>query len=254
VKTTTLIAVFLFAIFFTTNAQNAWRADPFMGAPSFVFWGDSITHIRPQIKPVKERRYQNLTEIGILTGVSSYQGDLIKNRFDASMVSPTFSAMMRYHATRKMAITFGFTGGTVIGGIGINAAIAKGFTMKANYTEIQGRAEWYPLGKAVKKEEKSGISFPMPYVFAGASYGVSNPEVFLNRELQKPEGGATNGFLAIPLGIGFRLKMPDEFCIGSEIGLRMTNTDYLDGVSKRGNPNNRDTYVVAGVYVMYIFD
>jgi Domain of unknown function (DUF6089) len=250
--------LFLFLSFIlsttTVVAQNPWRTDPFMGAPSLIFWGDSVTHIHPKIKIVQKRRYHNTTELGIMVGGSSYQGDLIKARFDPRMTSPAFALLARYHVSPKFAFTLGFTGGTIIGGVGPNAAISNGRSMKANFREAYGRAEWYPIGKKLKNEAKSGIIFPMPYLFAGLGYGVSHPEVFLNRELQDSEGGKSSGFLSMPLGAGLRLKLPDEFTIGAEIGLRFTNTDYLDGVSKLGNSNNRDTYVVAGFYAMYMFD
>jgi Domain of unknown function (DUF6089) len=253
VKTFPLLFLFVFILSFSLVAQNPWRTDPFMGAPSLLFWGDSVTHIHPKVKIATQQRYHNTTELGIMVGGSSYQGDLIKARFDPFMTSPAFVLMARYHINPKIAVSMTFTGGTIIGGVGKNS-FASGLSMKANFIEVTGRAEWYLFGKALKNERKTGITLPMPYAFAGIGYGVTNPEVFKGQEIQIPEGGKSSGFVAMPIGLGLRLKLPDEFTIGAELGLRFTNTDYLDGVSKLGNPNNRDTYVVAGVYAMYMFD
>ncbi|MEI8059773.1 MAG: DUF6089 family protein, partial [Ferruginibacter sp.] len=85
----------------------------------------------------------------------------------------------------------------------------------------------------------------VPYVFAGISYFSFNPSAkdTLGRTIYlQPLSTEGQGFyqgrkkyqlgqLAIPFGGGIKFAFNDNVQLGFEIGMRKTNTDYLDDVS-----------------------
>ena len=59
--------------------------------------------------------------------------------------------------------------------------------------------------------------------------------------------------LAVPLGISLKYSLPRDFYVSLESGYRFVTTDYLDGISKTGNPNRRDTYFYTGLTLTKAF-
>jgi hypothetical protein len=144
-----------------------------------------------------------------------------------------------------------------------------------------------------------------PYVFAGLGYFRFDPETTRNGVTYRLQKVGTEGqYLSsgnypepyklqqfcIPMGIGFQLKITQNFDFGVETGFRRLFTDYLDDVSgrypdkaqllqeqgpvalylsdpsndpdqpngkpsfaRRGNPNSMDWYVYTNVHLTYYF-
>ena len=55
----------------------------------------------------------------------------------------------------------------------------------------------------------------------------------------------------MPLIAGVTFDISKYFLIGIEAGSRITFNDYLDGVSKNGNPKKNDLFIFAGVCFTY---
>ena len=140
-------------------------------------------------------------------------------------------------------------------------------------------------------------NFVTPYLFAGVAGFMFDPKTTYNGqtyELQKvgTEGQYLDGSypkpyklqqVSIPFGIGFMVKVTQNFDFGGECGFRKTFTDYLDDVSTnypdrdqlraqqgeiavelsdrsndpaahgkvRGNPRNMDWYVYTNLHLTY---
>jgi hypothetical protein len=171
-------------------------------------------------------------------GVANYQGDLQSKRFTFSQSYPAFGAGLQYEISQK-------------------------FTARANVTIARLGAD----DRYNKKNSERNLSFTSPvtdvhmgveyslfslydrrltpYVFAGVSYFRFNPsakdstgrKVFLRPLSTEGQGfyqGRKNYSLnqfAIPFGGGVKFALSDNIRVGFEIGLRSTNTDYIDDVS-----------------------
>jgi hypothetical protein len=59
--------------------------------------------------------------------------------------------------------------------------------------------------------------------------------------------------VAIPLSVGMKYALPQNFFVAAEVGYRLTFTDYLDGISKIGNPDRNDAYYFAALTVTKAF-
>ena len=90
-----------------------------------------------------------------------------------------------------------------------------------------------------------------PYLFGGLAAAFGKADT-----VGLPTTSAdTNGFgaaqIAIPLGVGIRLDLNEQWRLGLEVGFRPTFTDGLDGVKTSGNPDNNDWYHLSGLTLSY---
>lgn len=134
-----------------------------------------------------------------------------------------------------------------------------------------------------------------PYIFTGIGGVFYSPEGVYNNtsynlRFYQTEGQSTaykNYALAIPYGLGFKLRLKDKWGLFSQLGYRIAYTDYLDDVSgrypdpavwkndayladrkflsdpsnsaygapgvQRGDFRKRDTYMFVGIGISYTF-
>lgn len=92
-----------------------------------------------------------------------------------------------------------------------------------------------------------------PYAILGLGFTYFNPKETLDgkKEALQPQQreGVNYGRIApiIPMGAGIRFKINYLMNIALEGVYRMTFTDYLDDVSKRGNPDKNDGYLIVNL-------
>ena len=60
--------------------------------------------------------------------------------------------------------------------------------------------------------------------------------------------------LGHPDGVGVKYNVSSNFSGSFEIGMRITGTDYLDEVSRKGDPGQNDWYSFTGLTLTYGFD
>ncbi len=180
---------------------------------------------------------QNLN-ITAFAGFSNYQGDLQDKRFTLNQSYGAFGAGILYDVTDKFAVRANITFGKVGGDDKQNI---KNSTRNLNFstglTDIHLGLEYSLL--SLNDRTLS------PYVFAGISYFKFNPysndtlgrKVFLQPLSTEGQGFYQNrqkyklNQFAIPFGGGVKIALSENVRLGAEIGLRKTNTDYLDDVS-----------------------
>lgn len=184
-------------------------------------------------------------EIGLMLGGSNYSGDLSNEYIVPKETHFSGSFFGRYNINKKWAVK-GFMGYGKISGDDKNFGSYKNNIRNLNFTsdifEFSVHAEYNFL----KNNINSISSRPfVPYAFGGIGVFSFNPKTVYNGttyELQPlgTEGQGTtslNDFkkydltsLCIPIGLGFRQKVGDNFFIGVEGGVRFTATNYLDDV------------------------
>ena len=103
----------------------------------------------------------------------------------------------------------------------------------------------------------SGETISTPYLYTGLT--LFNYNKLYRKEDQRKMSSYGDGFsFAIPMAIGYKMKIGHHFVVGAEIGARYTFTDNLDGSKpnnpdvdndaiKFGNLNNNDWYVFSGL-------
>lgn len=195
---------------------------------------------------------QQKVEIGGFMGLANYQGDLTPAPLELSETKYTFGGFIRYHLYDKIKIRanayFGFISGSDLndkaGGLK-----SRGWSFQSNIFEFSMVGEYHPLGK--KRFGDTGVfeSQISPYVFAGAGFVNSNPDVTTIKSEDAalfPENEFNALHLAIPFGLGVRADIFEFASLGIDGGWRFTNDDYLDGVKFNGNPKGRDLYMFVG--------
>jgi hypothetical protein len=98
-----------------------------------------------------------------------------------------------------------------------------------------------------------------PYVHTGISYFWYDDKYFNNGVLHTND---TKGTLAIPMTVGIKSNILENFILGFEVGTRYSFTDNLDGTNPEGdtgeilsfgNKNSKDWYVFTGFTLTYTF-
>ena len=241
-------------------------------------------------------------EAGVMVGISNYRGDLdpesVWETFGQTHAS--FGGLIRYNINDYVAARFNVYYGTVSGddAVGTPGQQQRNLSFKSNILEFAIGGEFNILGYQPYGLERVFS----PYVFASIGIVRYNPKAFIDGrwvELQ-PLGTEGQGLaaypdkdlysltaLTVPFGVGAKYAINDRWNLGIEMGLRYTNTDYLDDISTtypdltilreergdlaadlsdrslgdtprragsgRGDPGSDDWYFVAGLTITYNF-
>lgn len=138
---------------------------------------------------------------------------------------------------------------------------SRGYNFSTPLTEIAAMLEWNMLSPLKADGSSRKV---IPYFFGGLGVALTNPNISFNESaaanssatvksnIASDKANLKKATLAIPLGAGFKFPMP-KGTLGVELGFRPTTSDYLDGISKAGNPNKRDWYAVGGINYAFHF-
>jgi hypothetical protein len=180
---------------------------------------------------------QNL-HVTVFGGFSNYQGDLQDKRFTLKQSHAAFGAGFLYEITERLYARANVTFGKISGDDKYNNKnIARNLSFSSPITDIHLGLEY-----AILNPYEHTLS---PYVFAGISnysfkpsaLDTSGRKVYLQPLSTEGQGFyqgrkvyKLNQF-AIPFGGGVKFSLSENIRVGVEVGLRKTNTDYLDDVS-----------------------
>ena len=98
-----------------------------------------------------------------------------------------------------------------------------------------------------------------PYVFTGLSYLRFESLYFRNGEYKRD---ASRGTIAVPMIVGLKGRIFENFVIGFEVGARNSFADDIDGSKPKsskysdlefGNLTSKDWYVFTGFTLTYTF-
>lgn len=199
-------------------------------------------------------------EVGLLAGASNYLGDLSNEKF--LMKETHFSAAVfgRYNFSPKIAVSGMFAYGRVSGDDKNLVSEKRTYVQnKVTYNDFEfnkfrnlnfysdiyeftARLEYNFLPNDLTSYNTRPF---VPYGFIGLGIFNFNPKSTFNNKVVELQPLATEGqgsttynatkkyaltSVCIPLGLGFRQKIGDDFFIGVEGGIRFTQTNYLDDV------------------------
>ncbi|MBK9014184.1 MAG: outer membrane beta-barrel protein [Saprospiraceae bacterium] len=201
---------------------------------------------------------QQKMEFGVLGGFANYQGDLAEDEIVVSETKLSFGGFLRYHVNKKVKIRGNFMYG-YISGNDANAEGSlkdRGWSFESNILETSFVGEYHPLGRS--RVGNTGIFARQisPYLGLGLGIATHTPKVSVTDPLDIglfPEQDEKTLSASIPLMVGIRADLFEFFSLGAELGWRATFSDYLDGVSKNGNNNKNDWYVLGGITASFFF-
>lgn len=201
----------------------------------------------------------HLWEGGVALGGINYTGDLAKTSIPHSKETHPWLSLYISRQLRPNLSLQGHIGTGEISGDDRNYEDRKlrSFYFTTQITELQFRLQWYPF-------IRPGLPKPRitPYGFAGLGVFHLSPNATLNRakipNLREAiafdqENLPSKIQPALPFGGGLEWNLNQKMKIGLETSLRLTMTDYLDGVSQAGNPEGNDWYGTMALTFGYKF-
>ena len=197
-------------------------------------------------------------EIGVFLGGSNYIGDVGKTDY----ISPdklAIGILYKWNKSPRHSYRFSYTQSTITGNdldSEVPARRERGYSFENNIKEFSAGLEFnffdFNLHEVLKRKMT-------PYVYSGLSYFAYEELYVLNGETKEDY---REGAIAIPMIVGIKGNILENFVLGFEVGTRYTFTDNLDGSLpknenlaplKFGNLNSKDWYVFTGFTLTYTF-
>ncbi len=196
-------------------------------------------------------------EVGVFAGGSNYIGEVGPTSYIAPN-EPALGLIAKWNRSPRHSWRASFTYGRL--------------ASDDADSDVSGRKErGYSITNAVK-ELSAGLEFNFfefnlhesdfqvtPYLYGGLSYFWYTESYIRNQRQYK---GSTEAALAIPMTMGVKANILENFVLGFEVGARYTFTDNLDGsypeddsnaAYRFGNLESKDWYVFTGFTLTYTF-
>ncbi|MEY3243247.1 MAG: hypothetical protein RIR11_4686 [Bacteroidota bacterium] len=201
-------------------------------------------------------------EFGAMFLSSNYMGDLVSTRYPTLKGGEWGGGLfLRRDLTERFSLRLNAAYGQFKGAdanfpeqLGV-----RGFSFNGSATDLSLLGEWDLLGKRRYNKGNFKKTFS-PYVFGGLGLGFIQPNpVFpdASRNLPVVQADINADFskttFVLPFGGGLRYDLSKRTTLSAEMGLRMTFSDYVDGISKSASPDHNDWYVFTGISLSYRF-
>ena len=199
-----------------------------------------------------------INEIGVFMGGSNFIGDVGKTNY----VAPNKLAigiLYKWNKSPRHSYRISYTQSTISGNdldSGVRGRVERGYKFKNEIKEVSAGLEYNFFDFNLHEELTKKIT---PYIYTGITYFVYDELYLINGETKKDY---TTGSFAIPMTVGVKSNVIENFVLGFEVGVRYTFTDNLDGSLpkninieplKFGNLNSKDWYVFTGFTLTYTF-
>ncbi|TBX69491.1 hypothetical protein EZL74_06320 [Flavobacterium silvisoli] len=197
-------------------------------------------------------------EIGVFLGGSNYIGDVGKTNY----ISPNelaFGILYKWNKSPRHSWRFSYTQ-TNISGNDLDSEIPgrylRGYKFKNSIKEFSAGLEFNFFDFNLHEVLKRKLT---PYVYSGVSYFIYDELYVIGGDTRKDY---TSSKVAIPMTVGIKTNILENFILGLEVGARYTFTDNLDGSLPKnenlkplqfGNVNSKDWYVFTGFTLTYTF-
>lgn len=212
-------------------------------------------------------------ELGVGVNLSAYNGDLSSKAFPFTKnANFAFSSHVRRNISNNFALRFNMLAGTIKGDEKAYKTNAwrqeRALSFKGPLMEFSLLGEIYPLGIYKKHVfHHASLRFKKrrlvaPFLMIGIGSVLQNPMVNWNDannhemmdqalvEIDKSTRSNRVDFV-LPFGGGVRFAVNNRLTLGLEGAVRPTFSDYMDGISKVGNPSVNDWFFTAGIAMSY---
>jgi OmpA-OmpF porin, OOP family len=196
---------------------------------------------------------------GTFTGISNYQGDVVKYHLITRESNFAYGGFVRYNITQSISLRANVYHG-ILSGSDANFEDRKGRGFSFRTTILEGgiNVEYDLFSRGRYNKKNQYVPLRTPYIFTGIGAVAYNAKAeglpFDAKELvlRKNVGQVFN--FMIPLGMGYKFDLDEHFTMGVELASHIPFTDYLDGVSESAKTNNNDWYIFGGVTFAYWFN
>lgn len=200
-------------------------------------------------------------EWGLFAGGANYFGDLVETDWPEWKESqPAIGLAGGYNLSR----VFNLRASAIYARLsGDDANFSEGmphlkrkFTFESQLTEFSLVLRYEPFGTKRYPDEGGIKRLFSPYLYIGGGILMIDPspdfsnapgDVFLERAREDKNAGFDKSLYVVPVGGGVRLDISKRSSLGVEVGIRPAFSDYLDGISLSGNPNEDDWYAFGGL-------
>jgi Domain of unknown function (DUF6089) len=198
-------------------------------------------------------------ELGLFGGTTNYQGDLADGAIVWQETQPAAGLLIRYSPKNFLAFRVGFTYGKLLGDdkYASNPQIRqRGYSFVSNVKELAILSEFHLPNYGSSSYGMFKVKFsPFGFVGVGLTNINGQPQAPKDRvPYPFPEFDAKSSFICGVLGGGVKFQFAPSFATSLEWGTRTVFNDYLDGISKNGNPKANDWYMFGGLTLTYVVD
>ncbi len=202
---------------------------------------------------------QSKWEAGINLGLMNYGGDLVKPAFTFKESNFAAGLFARRQLSPLFNARLNFLFGKISGDDNnYDELVQRNISFESPLMEFTVIGEYEFLGKKGLTDDSLQRKFS-PYLFLGVGMAIIGPETDFSKVTPGSAAAAdkddhanfSNTQFAMPIGLGLKYKLTDQFNIGLEYGIHLVWTDYLDGVSEAGNPDKNDVYFSGGIVLAY---
>lgn len=196
-------------------------------------------------------------EVGVFLGGSNFIGDVGKTNY----VSPNevaFGLLYKWNKSPRHSYRVSYTQ-TELSANDLDSDVPgrslRGYEFKNSIKEFSAGLE-FDFFDFNLHDGKRKVT---PYVYSGLTY-FSYEELFYINGIVKED--YVESTFAIPMTLGIKTTIIDQWILGIEVGARYTFTDNIDGSNpknknletlKFGNINSNDWYVFSGITLTYTF-
>lgn len=179
----------------------------------------------------------------VMAGVSGYNGDLTRQAISVNTLGPAVNVNFKYQLANDIIV---IRGGIGYGQIHANDKNSNNLATKSRNLNFKSNIFEGNLGLEINLFDPTEYE-GYPYLFAGVgvfhfnpyTYDKNNTKTYLQPLGTEGQGSAqypnrsvySLTKVCIPFGLGWKLKINEQFDLAYELGFRYTNTDYLDDVS-----------------------
>lgn len=201
-------------------------------------------------------------EAGFFLGGSTYRGDVVKpDIFTLKDTRLAYGAFARYSFSNQWQLRANLSM-TKLAAEDRNYDTGwkdqRSFRFTTFVAEVSVLGEWHPLGAGFLNTKQTRSWSPYLFTGLGLAYFNPNPVFEQNKIDQLSDRIAADQnadykkmHLTIPFGAGIRFQVNKIWSFALEGGARPAFTDYLDGISQAGMPDNDDWYGFGGILVGY---
>lgn len=201
-------------------------------------------------------------EANFLLGGANYQGDLVDTQLPildetGFMFGVTGKYLLNKYLKVRGDISYANLSGKDANSTNTDK-LKRNFSFKSSLFESGLSLEFTPFSSFKLTDGKKVAKRIVPYVALGVSYfSVAAEPVFTRNSENGLKGGESQDFneaypktgWAIPVTGGIQYNFKNDFYLLSEVGIRRTNSDYLDGISLAANAESNDLVWYGGVGV-----
>ena len=192
-------------------------------------------------------------EVAAIGGATYFLGDLNEDKVVPALIRPNYGLALRYNIDPQFIIKGQAVTGMVAGDDKYTPnQYTRGAHFDNRYYSSSLSIEYLPLRETRSKNYRFHPSWS-PYASVGIEYLRSVDGAHCWYCGDKLPESKKDSFISMLISIGARIDPDRYFSFGGEFVWHDIFSDYLDGVSKLGNPKNNDWMVGMNIFVSYFF-